>query len=1506
MSLYAILVNNNRLYSAELDDSNSSVSFGSGKKEIIVDGFSSEQVVVKVSHGKISISTKAPFDFKLNDVPVGQLCMLDTSKNIKSFLGIFSKLSGELKFKPPYNSIITVGRSQSNNVVLSRGYVSKEHFVIKSENGVIRIEDLGSSNGTFLNGNKITKARLNSGDVINVFDIQFELHNGEFSILNAGNGSYLSLDNAQEEENRAEHLTLKYHKSPRTRSVLPQDDIVLAPPPAKPQKFKKGRGNFGHLISSGAMIGSSLAMGAVSPALLAARGASLISPIIGITNSSSMNKERKKELEEKTEERREKYGSYIEDQKALIDKVASEQRTIITQENPAPTECLEVLSRLSSNLWERMPSDSDFLKVRGGMGYDDLCVKIKARNNAGNFKMEEDEIEALTEQIIEENRIVDDVPFLLDIKNNQTIGIVGDSKETYCFVQNLIISLTTLHSFEDVKIVGIFEKEDYKIWNSLRWLPHVWDDDRQGRYLAFGRDEADALCESLSEVIKSRKEVVGQGSYSKGTPLPKPYYVFLCGSKEIIEKEEIIHSLLSNDESIGISTLFLFEEMYRMPAECKYFVDLNDGYGACGYGRNEANKRKYFSIDSKIEDQVFDTFARVMFAVELEGLAALSSIPESATFFEGFGVNNAQELNIEARWAKNFAYKSMATPLGLGVGGKPLMLDMHEKKHGPHGLVAGTTGSGKSEMLLSWILSTAVNYSPQDINFIVIDYKGGGLADRVEKLPHFAGKITNIGNNVERYLKLLSSESKRRLTIFSEKGINDIIEYQSLFHKGVLDTPIPILYIVADEFAELKRNKPEFLRELVSIACVGRSVGIRIILATQKPGGIVDDQIASNTNLRLCMKVASVADSKEVIKRPDAARIRQTGRGYIRVGEDIYFDVFQSLWTGAPFVSNNDAEDIIQENQVRIVEMNGYRNKTVAKRNVDKKDEITQLAVVTDEIVSVASRLELELPDSPLLPELPEMIVLEELEDNYDKNWINIPIGKYDMPSCQKQGVQCLNLKEIGHTGIFGAPATGKTTLLKTVVTSLCSNYTPNDVNIYIIDCGGWSMSVFADMPHVGGVVLDCEEEKIFKFETLILSEFESRKKIFMQNAVGSLAAYRESISEDMPAIVIAIDNITAVFDLYPDLEGTFNMISREGATYGIYLVFTANTSTSVKYKIMQNVMGAIAFELTDHSEYSSTVGRLEDCALPPVTGRAFIKNQPPIEFQAAMFISGESEKERVANIKSLVSKLNQEWIGKRPRPIPIMPETVSKQMIQDNYNNPFIVPVGLDWKNIEIAEVNLMQKYLLLITGTIQSGKSKLLFNIADNMVSKFTQTKLFIFDSNSRSLENIQNKAFHYCLSNNDEEVSSGIENLIGLLNDRKQKYKIAKEEGGASFDMQSFIAQNEMICIVIDDLKEFLDEISDSNCATMERICRIAGNLGVIVIAAGRMADINKYNGLFELAKLFVDNQNGISIGTTPAQTAFFNNDLKYNEKDTESGEGNAFLFLQGKCKLIKLME
>lgn len=431
-----------------------------------------------------------------------------------------------------------------------------------------------------------------------------------------------------------------------------------------------------------------------------------------------------------------------------------------------------------------------------------------------------------------------------------------------------------------------------------------------------------------------------------------------------------------------------------------------------------------------------DVFSRQLSNFKVRENASNAAIPDMLTFLDMYKTSRVEDLDMYHKWLENRTYESMRSLIGQKAGEQPVYLDIHEKYHGHHGLVAGTTGSGKSETLQTYILSLVLNYHPHEVAFILIDYKGGGMAQSFIGLPHLAGVITNLGGNqTTRALLSINAEIKRRQRTFNEYKIKHIDAYIELYRNGEAEEPMPHLLIIADEFAELKKEQPDFVRALVSAARVGRSLGINLILATQKPSGVVDDEIWSNTRFRICLRVADKQDSNEMLKRTDAAYITGTGRGFLQVGNDEIFDEFQSGWSGAPYTPEVPFNDDSKAKAV-IIGLTG-KPEAVKKKKKKKGDNVKKFTQL-DAMVQYAANLAEENHIKPLrqiwLPPLPGLFYLDDLELTWDEKQIKLPVGLADDPQNQRQFPVYLDFIRDGHLLICGSAGSGKTSLVQTIL----------------------------------------------------------------------------------------------------------------------------------------------------------------------------------------------------------------------------------------------------------------------------------------------------------------------------------------------------------------------------------------------------------------------------------------------------------------------------------------
>lgn len=743
---------------------------------------------------------------------------------------------------------------------------------------------------------------------------------------------------------------------------------------------------------------------------------------------------------------------------------------------------------------------------------------------------------------------------------------------------------------------------------------------------------------------------------------------------------------------------------------------------------------------------------KILSNIPIEFEDGLKELPNMITFLEMEKVGKVEQLNILNRWNTNDATASLKAEIGVSEDGDLMYLDLHEKFHGPHGLIAGMTGSGKSEFIITYILSMCINYSPDDVAFILIDYKGGGLAGAFENkvtginLPHLAGTITNLDKaEMDRTLVSINSELKRRQTLFNEARDNlgestiDIYKYQRFFKEGRVKEAIPHLFIICDEFAELKSQQPDFMDNLISVARIGRSLGVHLILATQKPSGVVNDQIWSNTKFRVCLKVQDEADSKEMLKRPEAASLKQTGRFYLQVGYDEYFALGQSAWCGAKYYPS---EKIVKQIDKSINCINDYgipikSIQASSSKNVEAKGE--QIAAILNSIIEIAKTAN-KKAKRLWLENIPNIIVTDEVIEKYgikpDPYNVIAIIGEYDAPEKQKQGIVKYNFLEDGNTLIYGNDGSEKEMLLNTIIYSTCKYHKEEEINYYIIDYGSESLRRFMSLPQVGGIVFSGEEEKYNNLLKLLKEELIKRKKLFVESG-GNYQNYNKTAENKLPIITVIINNFDALYEVNPNLYEDVSFLIRDSVNYGIIFIITANAVNSIHSKLTSNFTNTYAFKLKDASDYSTVLGLRVKTMPRDILGRGFLKSDDVHEFQTASITREETT---LNDYLQNFVKQQRENNNSKAKRIPTLPEIIRFKDIEEEVVDLNNVAVGISKKDLEIVTVDYLANIGNIITSnrinnTIKFVKSLLVVinTIRNNTLMIIDPTKTLNLDLNT-----------------------------------------------------------------------------------------------------------------------------------------------------------------------------
>lgn len=1203
-----------------------------------------------------------------------------------------------------------------------------------------------------LNGNALKyPAALKQLDFIAVGPYSFCFQNGGLYTDSNSDIVYNGVIWTDEKESVSRHEYPKFNRSTRIHEQLPEDKIEILDPPNKP---KKPKANWAmRLLPAIAMIGVVVLLrGFMSTSNITYILLSVCTMGIGVATSVATIITEKKDYKEESAKREEKYRRYIENKRKTIEEARAEETRILENRYISASRELDQIEAFLPELFERSDDDDDFLEFRLGTGmrkaYREVTFRKQERIEA------DDELADIPEKLTEEYEMLKDAPVTLKLGATGRVGVTGPQDALAHILKLMTLDLASRHYYTDIQLVYSISEEDTGRFAWLRMLPHVQNDVLGRRNIICDDESRNIILEYLY------KEILARGQDNR-----KPHIIVFVYRDNGIRRHPV-SALMQEAKDKGITFVYFDEYSEYLPKSCEYLIRMQDLLHGELIDCSGSRKSQSFTA-SVLEDGVLARAMKKLAPVYCEEISLESTLTKNITFFELMNIYGPEDIDLAENWGTSCVYRSMAAPIGVKSKNQIVYLDLNEKNHGPHGLVAGTTGSGKSELLQAYVLSMSLLFHPYDVSFMIIDFKGGGMVNQFRDLPHLAGAITNIdGKSVNRSLLSIRAELKKRQELFASCGVNHIDAYIRLYKQGIAKVPLPHLILIVDEFAELKAEQPEFMKELISTARIGRSLGVHLILATQKPSGVVDPQIWSNSRFKLCLKVQTREDSNEVLKSPLAAEITEPGRAYLQVGNNEIFELFQSAYSGAS--SRTEGAAAAKKFTISKVDFAGRRTK-VYEQKPQATDEQTQSQLESIvEYISGYCRKK-QIPPLPYicLPPLPELLTTEKWEEPCStEEGLYACAGIYDDPSHQKQSELLLDVTR-ENTMIIGSAGNGKTNLLQAIVRSLTSKYTPEELNLYILDFGSMIFRNYETLHHVGGVVCSYEEEKCRSLFRMLAQEMELRKQRLAQAGVSSFASYLESGNCDLPQIVVLIDNLTAMRELYL-LDNDFLLpVCRDGLAVGISFVIANSQTSGIGYKYLANFESRIALYCNDSTEYGAL---FDGCRIRPdnLPGRCLISKDKTIyEAQTYLAFSGEKEVERVGKIQDYVRMQNECYPDAFAKPIPEVPNVLTPKVLKRKFrctSDQKQLILGVDYETIEPVSFSLTDQSVLAVSGPAERGRVDFAAGLCSMLGA--VQSDLYILDDRAHTLGAYKDLPSVRLYSSSAEDLREMMEDMEAAL--------------------------------------------------------------------------------------------------------------------------------------------
>ncbi len=1278
----------------------------------------------------------------------------------------------------PSDKKIVIGGVSGADIYVGEQMASGDYItLVHNSNGTytVNLEKIG--HGVAVNGVPVRKKEITVAEkkFLAFYNIIFYL-DGEVLRTTASAGIQTNLQMTRKDEQLRAAGYPEFVRSARQRYELPDEKLEVLQPSSAPNKNEKGLilSLLPTLLTMGIMmlVRASMSSNKMYAFYFAAMmGASVI---VGIVNYFINKKDYKK----KVANRIRKYNEYITKKEKDIEESREEEKLVAEKMGTSAALTLRNIENFDSHLFEKEKSHKDYLHISIGHGMVESANQVDYKKQ--EYVETEDELMTYPEQLHDKYKFIEGMPIDIALGELNAIGFVGNRNKLYQMLKNMIILIAGQHFYKDVKLFLIMDEQDVELFSWVRWLKNSMDDEMNRRFIMYDEESTKKGLELIYSMLSAREGSSSDRTGSKN--IAGPDFIVLVYRPDKMSGHPV-NNYVEKARNMGFSFVFFEEREEKLHRACqkRIFLSANDN---SGYIQDIENGTKMQSFEySHISKAAVENAALKLAGVYVNDVSLESTLTKNITLYELMGIMNAYDINLEQRWNNSKIYETMAAPLGVKSDGSVISLDIHERGHGPHGLVAGTTGSGKSEIVQSYVLSMATLFHPYEVGFIIIDFKGGGMANQFRNLPHLNGAITNIdGKEIDRSLKSIKAELLKRQELFAKYNTNRIDEYIKLYKQGVTPTPLPHLVLIVDEFAELKSEQPEFMKELISAARIGRSLGVHLILATQKPAGVVNDQIWSNSRFKLCLKVQDKSDSNEVLKSPLAAEIKEPGRAYLQVGNNEIFELFQSAYSGAP--AQVDSIDEGKQFKICAVNLDGRRSIIYEQKKSKADGNITQLDALVNRIHEYCDEKGIKkLPDI-CLPSLKD--VIPYTVEGYESKSANvcIPMGVYDDPSHQYQGIIDFDLTQDNFL-IVGSTQYGKTNILQSIIRGVAERYTPSEVTIYILDFASMILGSFRDLKHVGGVVVSTDEEKIQNLFRILEKEIAKRKEILSSIGLSSFSAYRDAGKTELPQIIVMVDNFHAFKEMYPQYEGNFMNLCREGLAMGVTVVMTAVQAAGIGLKLMATISRKIALNCNDDSDYSILLGR---CRLRPndTPGRCVLELDREF-YECQTYISFDAEKEidRIEQIKAFIKETNAKHKDFRGSNIPEVPKEYSDDYIAATYpeveTGKYELLLGIDYANTMPAKIKLLTQNTLCLSGPRHKGKKNYISYIMNTLNNNREKApvEMYVMDNFEHLLEDYKNIEAVKLYTILQEEYNAAVEEIAARLEERYQRMMSGDQE-------------------------------------------------------------------------------------------------------------------------------
>ncbi|MER5553564.1 type VII secretion protein EccCa [Streptomyces sp. NPDC002793] len=1144
------------------------------------------------------------------------------------------------------------------------------------------------------------------------------------------------------------------HRPARTtRPPAASEPRVIEAPPNLPEG-KAGNIAMSLLPVAGVM-SSVVMMTVVRNSQFAALGAIIL--VVTVVGSVALLFSQRGKAQRTRRSQREAYLAYVEDLREELSGEERARRERADVLNPPPHALYDIV-RDPARLWERRRVDADFLQVRLGTG--EMPVRDLRIADQGSTVLTPPDLFMLNEAsaLMTRFRTGTELPLAVPLDRVGNISVVGPREDCLRVVRALLVQAAATHAPDDVAMALAVPGDRVADWEWAKWLPHLLDTEQLDGPVAARRiaPSAPQLARQLDPELRRRasyaaelrRGLAGKDALSMTSRL----LVVTDGhGEDAVDLPRPDDAVGLRD--MGVTVLHLLEQRVQEPGHVGVRISVEGSDVLIEDLREQEPVSAHGTVD-EVGIPFAEGLARMLAPLRLSAESLVDAPLSGPVDFAGLlGIDDVARLDLSRLWAPRGERAFLRVPIGISDSHEPVLLDLKESSElgmGPHGLCVGATGSGKSELLRTLVLALVTTHPPEDLALVLVDYKGGATFAPFAGLPHVAGVITNLENQaglVERVHASLAGEVKRRQQALKDAGnIADIGDYAALRAEKRPDLdPLPHLFVVIDEFGELLTAKPDFIDLFLSIGRIGRSIGVHLLLSSQRIEGGKLKGLDTYLSYRLGLRTFSADESRTVLDTTDAFHLPPLpGFGYLKVDTSHYARFKASYVSGgyrgpAQRADEEGSGPLALEyeafNSLHGDEGSGSREPSSRRRETGP----TEMGVVVGQLEGAAGPVR-----SIWLPPLPAALTLDSVAGPLEagprgmqlakrRGALQVPLGLLDDPTKQWQGQWFLDLTVAGgHAAFIGGPQSGKTTLLRTFVLSLALTHTPQEVGVYGLDLVGGGLQALSGLPHVGGVAGRADRERAARTVEEVRSMLATREDLFREHGIDSVEQLRSlhaagRLSQLASAeIVLVIDGFGALRDDFDDLDDAVVDILKRGGGYGIHVVAGMLRWNDVRIATQSTFGTRLELRMNDPSE-SSIDRKLSQTLSPDEPGRVLTDGK--LFAQAALpRTDGLADTTDLGAVLERAARtVRATWSGEVAQQVRVLPHVLEPHLLPGPAAEPRRVPIGVDQTALEPVLLDLFEHdQHLLVMGDSECGKTNLLRTIADGLIDRYSEDEL------------------------------------------------------------------------------------------------------------------------------------------------------------------------------------